>query len=378
MEYIKALVDKNNSEVKSVKKILISGYYGFDNAGDEAVLQAIIDALKQEAPFIKPVVLSANPEKTTELYRVEAVHRFRFKDVYNAIRQTDGLISGGGSLLQDETSKRSIPYYMGIIHLAQLFGKPTFIYAQGIGPVKRKGFYPLIRSGFNKTEYISVRDRESAFLLEKMKVSNNKVEIIVDPVLNLSPISKEKTLKILQKEQINQSPIIISVRYWKEDKSYLNIIGQVADELIRLGEEIAFISMHEPSDREASKYVIDQMTEKPKLIDTYDARSLMGMIGQSKLVIGMRLHSLIFATSMGVPSIGITYDPKIDQFLALLNQTPVGTTEDLEFNTMYDQVKYVLDHNEESRIEVKNRIDLLREQAIRPAKAIRQYFNNSK
>ncbi|WP_176717298.1 polysaccharide pyruvyl transferase CsaB [Vulcanibacillus modesticaldus] len=360
-----------------MKRVLISGYYGFDNAGDEAVLQSIIEALKKEAPFIKPVVLSANPEKTAKLYKVEAVHRFRLIDIWKSMRQADGLISGGGSLLQDATGKLTIPYYMGIIQLAQLLGKPTFIYAQGIGPVHRKGFYPVIRSGFNKAKYISTRDRESAKLLQEMKISADKIDVVVDPVLNLSPITKQKVQKILQKEKIAASPVLISVRFWKNNTKYLDIIAQVADELVKAGEQVVFVPMHEPVDREASQYVLSKMAQEAQILNEYDVRTLMGIIGESKLMIGMRLHALIIATAMGIPSIGISYDPKIDQFLAQLNQTPVGTTDDLDFKTLLDQVKYVLAHIEDNRQEVEKRLPALKELAWRPAKMIAQFYTKN-
>jgi len=357
-----------------VKKILISGYYGFDNAGDEAVLQAIIDALKQQDADITPIVLSANPDKTAKQYKVEAVNRFAFKEVTQAIKEADGLISGGGSLLQDQTGLLTIPYYIGIIKLAHLFNKPTFIYAQGIGPVNRKLYYPMIRNAFNKSKYISVRDKDSAMLLKEIGIPLNRVDIVTDPVLNLEPISKECVSDIFIKEGITKPPILISVRFWKEDNTYLEEIARAADELVRMGEQVAFVPMHEPTDREASEFVLNRMEEEASLFGSYDARAILGIMGESKCVIGMRLHSLIFAAAMGVPVIGVSYDPKIDTFLASLNQTPVGTTEDLKYRVIFDQVKHVILHLEDNKQELNKKLPALKELAIMPAKKITSYF----
>ncbi|MBF6633431.1 MAG: polysaccharide pyruvyl transferase family protein, partial [Planococcus sp. (in: Bacteria)] len=90
-------------------RIVLSGYYGFDNVGDEAILYAIIHSLKEYYPRIEIIVLSNKPEKTAETYRVKAVNRWSLKDIRAAIKSSDGLISGGGSLLQDETGRKSIP-----------------------------------------------------------------------------------------------------------------------------------------------------------------------------------------------------------------------------------------------------------------------------
>lgn len=174
--------------VTTAQKIIISGYYGFSNSGDEAVLQSILNALHRQSQAagitIEPVVLSIDPEWTTAAYGVKAVHRMKLGEVRQAISESAGLISGGGSLLQDVTSSKTIPYYLGIIKLAQWMGKPTFIYAQGIGPVNRKLFHPLIKSVFRKCAYVSVRDAQSRQLLQSMGLGEN-VQIVPDPVMGL-------------------------------------------------------------------------------------------------------------------------------------------------------------------------------------------------
>ena len=103
-----------------MNKVVLSGYYGFNNAGDEAVLQAIINSLKKADQDLDITVLSNNPEHTTKAYGVKAVNRWKLNEIAGAIKESDLLISGGGSLLQDVTSKNGILYYLGIIGLARI------------------------------------------------------------------------------------------------------------------------------------------------------------------------------------------------------------------------------------------------------------------
>ena len=119
-------------------KVLISGYYGFYNIGDEAILKSIIEALRNEDPNIDIVVLSNDVEYTKNTYKVNAINRWKLNDIYKELLKCDGFISGGGSLFQDVTSSRSILYYTSIIWLAKFAKKPIFIYAQGIGPIDKK------------------------------------------------------------------------------------------------------------------------------------------------------------------------------------------------------------------------------------------------
>ena len=116
-------------------KVAISGYYGFKNFGDEAILDVLVKHLKSlECNDI--TVFSSDIDYTAEKYNVNAVKRFNIKNVLKAIKSCDVLISGGGSLLQDVTSLKSLIYYASIIALGLLFNKKVIIFAQGIGPLK--------------------------------------------------------------------------------------------------------------------------------------------------------------------------------------------------------------------------------------------------
>ncbi len=118
--------------------ILISGYYGFNNIGDESILRTVIDNLREKLPDVEITVLSQDPAQTAEKYAVKAARRMNLWDIFRSVWKCDMLLSGGGSLLQDATSSRSILYYLFILRLAQLLGKRTFIYSQGIGPIFEK------------------------------------------------------------------------------------------------------------------------------------------------------------------------------------------------------------------------------------------------
>ena len=56
------------------KSIIVSGYYGFDNFGDDAILGVIVDKLKSLGNNI--AVISKNPKKTSLLYQVYSVKNF--------------------------------------------------------------------------------------------------------------------------------------------------------------------------------------------------------------------------------------------------------------------------------------------------------------
>ena len=161
------LIKRNNPQYRGMgliggfMKIVISGYYGFDNVGDEAILLAMIQAFRSYDPTIEIVVLSNSPETTKSQFHVDAVNRWNIKEIFRALKDSDGLISGGGRLLQDETGVNSIIYYTGVIKMAEFLGLPVFIYAQGMGPLKRTIAKHIVKWALKKAK-ITVRDYYSA------------------------------------------------------------------------------------------------------------------------------------------------------------------------------------------------------------------------
>ena len=144
------------------KKVVISGYYGADNFGDESILEVLIQRLKKDEADI--TVLSTNPEKTAETHGVNSVHSFKLGKVMNALSKCDILVSGGGSLLQDATSLKSLFYYLWVIFMAQFYKKQVLIFAQGIGPINNKVGEFFTKKLLKNCRWISVRDDKSLFL----------------------------------------------------------------------------------------------------------------------------------------------------------------------------------------------------------------------
>jgi polysaccharide pyruvyl transferase CsaB len=375
--------------VATPKKIVISGYYGFRNSGDEAVLQSILIALQKQSQAlgisIEPIVLSIDPEWTSATYGVKSVHRMKLVEVRQAIYESTGLISGGGSLLQDVTGSKSIPYYLGVIKLAQWMGRPTFIYAQGIGPVNRKLFHPLIKSVFRKCTYISVRDEQSRELLLSMGLEQKNVEVVPDPVMGLS-LPEDTDASTQSSELSNSLPVIgISVRYWEQDRRELETLAQG---LIKANREIPlhlrFLPFHTPSDNEASRYVMDMLkgsiTEHGGQVsiceDAIHPQQMLREVGQCDVLIGMRLHSLIYAAGRRVPLIGISYDPKIDHFLDRIQCHPVGATNTLDAEHVAAEIVHLLNTGQEWRTAREDVISKLIQEAGAPARQIVEYFHH--
>jgi polysaccharide pyruvyl transferase CsaB len=370
--------------VTASQTIVISGYYGFRNSGDEAVLQSILFALRKQSEAlgvtIEPVVLSIDPEWTSATYGVKSVHRMKLGEVRRALSESSGLISGGGSLLQDVTGTKSIPYYLGVIKLAQWLGKPTFIYGQGIGPVNRKVFHPLIKSVFRKCAYVSVRDEQSRDLLQSMGLPGEKIDIVPDPVMGLSLPEEAGS------EGQSSLPVVgISVRFWEGDRRELKAIAEglrkasAAQPL-----HLRFLPFHLPSDNEASRYIMellgDDISRNGGTIsiceDVVHPLDMLREVERCDVLIGMRLHSLIYAAGRRVPLIGVSYDPKIDSFLERIHCQPVGSTAALDSGKLASELVRLLNDGAAWRAEREPSIATLVHEAEGPARHIAQYLSH--
>lgn len=367
---------------KKTFRLVLSGYYGFHNSGDEAVLKSILLALEtagHEAGLrIVPIVLSINPAWTREMYGVEARHRMRPAEVLAALRESDGLISGGGSLLQDATGPKTIPYYTGVLKLAQWLGKPTFIYSQGIGPVHRRWMNPMIRHVMKRSVYVSVRDSESAELLGRIGVDRSRIEVVPDPVMAMPLPDQAAAVGSSEPvEGAGRIPVVgVSLRYWRKDQADLDRMAAALAALARSREvRLRFLPFHTPDDIEASTYVMERLgaigSSTAELVSLGDdPQQMLLTVSSCDLLIGMRLHALIYAANQSVPMLGISYDPKIDQFLARLGLGAIGTTEALDTGKLTTAAIDLLDNGEAWRARHAEKIGALRSQALQPAQQI--------
>ncbi|SHE67361.1 polysaccharide pyruvyl transferase CsaB [Desulforamulus putei] len=351
-------------------KVVISGYYGFDNLGDEAVLFSILKTLRELRIGLRIEVLSNAPAKTAEIYKVTASNRWKLGDVYRALKDSDLLISGGGSLLQDVTGIKSLLYYLGVIWLARRLGKPVFFYAQGIGPVRSWLGRLAMRLVVNKVNFITVRDESSRRDLEEMGINRPCIQVTADPVLGLEEKFVDKTIgrAILEEAgldlSIERKLVGVSVREWQGLTDYKKVVAEVCDKLTRLGYQVVFLPMHYPDDLKTSQEVVGLM-EQPAaaLSERYSVVEMASLIANMDLLIGMRLHALILAAVMHVPPVAVSYDPKIDRFMGLLGRTAATPADNPNFDDLWCAVEEILCEPWLAREELIQEVEPLRQRA---------------
>ena len=277
-------------------KYVISGYIGFDNFGDEAICSILTKHLKEKNAE-KITVISLNPTKTAKLYGVESCGMLNF---FKPILDSDILISGGGSLLQDITSLKSLLYYLAVILTALVLGKKVLIFAQGFTPFRTKIGEFLTKSILKLCHKITVRDEFSYKFLNQMGICST---IVTDPVFytEMPCLNRHSGLGVQLRSFENLSDEFLNSLAEEISKNFSN-------------QTIKLFSFQDKSDLPVIEHFGEILAAKGNLIKIYKNLSMQEAvieISSLEYLIGMRFHACLIAAKAGVKILGINYDVKV-------------------------------------------------------------------
>lgn len=332
---------------------VLMGYYGFNNSGDETLLYSMIKNLKAKKDDIRLLVLSKVPKETEKTYGVYAINRYNLIRAKKELKRSHLFIFGGGSLIQDVTSDKSLWYYLNVLKLALSAKIPVMLYANGIGPVNREKNKEMVAKILNKVDVITLRDEQSLDTVKGMGVTGNIV-VTADPALSMNGIASPAARGLLRDEGIiDDSRLLgISIREFKEcsPKFWDEFLSGV-DEICKAHNLTPlWMPLKHPDDIEISKAIQSKMKTKGYVLEkTYSAEEIVGITGCCEMIIGMRLHSLIYAATQNIPTLNISYDPKVSGFVDYLGTSTALNIDDLtkeklivkadEIIKNYDEIK---------------------------------------
>lgn len=274
-------------------RLLLSGYYGFGNLGDEAILAALARHLQGRGHRVE--VLSADPPATRARHGVAACHRLW--SLPWALGRSDALLAGGGGLLQDATSRRSLRYYLGVLRAARAVGLRTVVFGQSIGPLSVGGREAVARALDGIP--VAVRDAASRDLLADLGVPAAQVP---DAALALAPAARAGGAGLLL---IPRADVAGS-------RTALARLASIASDE---GEIVTVAALQGGADEADADAVARAVpAARRRTFDGPDAA--LAACAAADAVVSVRLHGLIFAARAGTPHLGVAYDPKVPGFLA--------------------------------------------------------------
>ena len=350
-------------------EILISGYYGFKNSGDDALLMSIIQDLQKHKESPNIVVLSANPKETNRIYRVKAINRLNPFAIWRHMKKADMLISGGGTLIQDTTSTKSLWYYLAVISLAKKHKLKVMLYSNGIGPLNKEKNKVRTRKTINNVDLITLRDDKSLEILKQIGVTKPKTIVTADPALNLDSVDKERGLEILKKAgvPVDKSLLGISVRKWRDvGADFEDAVARACDYAVeKYGLYPVFLPMQASKDLAISQSIMRKMKYKSSIMDSNQAvTDMLAVVKCMNMCIGMRLHMLIYSAINAVPLVGLVYDPKISSFMEYTHQNLHVNVDGITADKISSMIDKCIVEYDEIRDDLIDNYKLLKEKAI--------------
>lgn len=348
--------------------IVISGYHGFSNSGDEALLLAILNSLRKRKPDIDVTVLSKTPDSTSAVYGVNSIYRYSFFKIKKEMKKSRMLLFGGGSLLQDVTSSKSLLYYLAVISLAQKCKVKTMLYANGIGPISKKLNRKIAARILNKVDIITLRDDMSDVELKNLGVTKPRIVITADPAFTLNSAVSLSGQYLTNMVGVPKGTklCVISIRSWKKaEDAFVSKVASLCDYMAdKYSIMPLFVPMQYPLDTEISAKVLSKMKNNAYIINReLTVPEMFSVLSEAEIVIGMRLHSLIYATTLEIPSLALVYDPKVSAFMESLGQPDVVNVEDFDLENAMEILSRIIEEREERKQRLRQTNSVLREAA---------------
>lgn len=301
---------------------VICGAYGRGNAGDDSILITMIRQLRREDPDLPICVLSRNPEATAAMTGVSSIQVFNFRAAGKVMKQSALYISGGGSLIQNATSNRSLMFYLASIAQAARSGCKVMMYGCGIGPVAGERYQRMVKKVLERdVDLITLRDPESRETLERFGITGPEVHVTADPVMLMAADQKAAD-RYFAKCGLdpNKKYAMFVLRPWGDAHQKLDEICAAAEYVRgKYGLEPVFFSFEPNRDREINGMAASRLKPVSVVLPPIsDGAVLSGVLARMELVVSMRLHALIFACSQQTKIVGISYDPKVSGFMNYL------------------------------------------------------------
>ncbi|NLW48715.1 MAG: hypothetical protein GXY86_15485 [Firmicutes bacterium] len=355
-----------------MKNIVIFGYFGQGNLGDETNLQELIKVLRDLVLEVKITVISAVPELTAQEHQVTGVGKFDVFGIIRALAEADLLIGNGGSHFQEITSKRSLFYYSALIIIAKLLKVKIFLYGQGIGPIKSRIGKFLAGQALSMVNVITVRDRLSIVATSELNVCKPEIHFTAEPLLALKGLEEHAARNYwAELDAGHQKKIGLVIR------DYTFIKKEFWDQLLDyLGWETntgVYLVPVQPKDR---GYLQELSTNYGLTILPSDSgwNQLQQNVGGLDLLVSSRLHGLVAGVLQGIPCYGLAADPKVEGFCLQLGIPFTLLNFETESTALYNKISYYFVHSDEEALAYRSKLSFWKARALENRVILKQFL----
>jgi len=334
--------------------VLICGAYGRGNTGDEAILKSIVSEMRGIDAEMPICVMSRTPDDTRIGNEIDSIYTFNIPTFMKKARHTKLFINGGGSLIQDATSSRSLYFYLFTLYMAKKLGCRVIMYGCGIGPVARKANQKIASKVLNKyVDIITLRDDISREELLRLGVTKPEVHLAADPTMGFVPADDKQIDAYFDSQGVPKDGeyMCFCLRNWK--KSDFNQTFAAAAEYAynKYALPALFVPVELPKDADEARKVAEQVRTPYYMMESQRPIGVtIGILKRMRAIVSMRLHALVFAVGYGVPVIGVSYDIKVEGFMNYIGADSLVKLEELELSKLCRMIDEAVEKREDERV----------------------------
>jgi len=281
--------------------VLLAGYYGFGNLGDELLAEACVKLLESNGvPRERIAILSADPEGTKESLGIDAFDRWKLHEICRALKNSKTMLFGGGGLFQDQTSLRSCLYYWSLVRLARFCSVKIWAVGQSLGPLNTAIGSYLAKKSFGSFLYRNVRNRSSLGILNNWGFFGTQSPDLVMSLRVKRDFDRgDRLLLNLRTDYDKVSRLAVNSAVKTAEEKNLNILA---------------VAFSDDDLKEFEKYVYNGTLKLDQITVVKTLSQFEDLLSSGCCALGMRLHFLILCFLAGLPLRGAPYDPKVVSF----------------------------------------------------------------
>ncbi len=381
-------------------RIFVAGYYGYGNAGDEAILAAMVRDLKR-ITGAEIVVASGDPERTVRQHNVEAVSRLSIEGLAREVQRSDLVIVGGGGHFHDYFDfgldtvltpwHGALTFCASILTLAAAFGRRSMLYAVGVGPLETAAGRELTASLVPLCQAVSVRDAGSRrTMLEVLGpgADAGPIEMVADPAFGLQAAPAEQVESALEAGGVDPAReyLAVSLRHWDfdgEQEAWESEVAAALDRVVTESRDIQLVGV--PMQAEAGQAYEDDRAVLDRVRSRLEAPSrwitiegveepsvIAGVVARARALLAMRYHAALFGAVSGVPTVALAYDPKVSSLFEIRDVAGVSLAPE---SWIAEKISDGLEQAMVFPRRVRPPLDDLRRAAWRPAEIAESLLN---
>lgn len=289
----------------------LAGWLGSSNLGDELIGSMMVSRLVELG--LDPLAITVDPARTAVNLGVASIEHGRpghTPQLAKSLRQVDGLVFGGGGLIQDETGPLNLPFHLGRLVIGRMWRKPWVGVGLGVGDVRRGFGKLLVDAAMRGSLGLTVRDPGSMVRLRAMGVT---AELAADPVIawpNVDPQPVDDVLAVIVRRR-NVASQRTAATGPEPDADWLNRLVAVLDAASESTDlPIRLVAFEAEHDAALHRQLADRLATRVEIIEP-GVDDVVAQVGRAQAVLTMRYHGAISALVTGRPAVMIDYSPKM-------------------------------------------------------------------